>query len=107
MFSNKSGLCSNLVYQYKCNGCNATYKGETARHLCTRVQEHGRVSGYNNIAEHNKQYNKEIGIMNFDILASGFKNYWERVTYEALMIKQLCPKINIKPLFCEFLFNIT
>ena len=65
-----------------CNGCNATYIGETARHLCTRVQEHGRVSGCSNIAEHNKQCNKKIGIMNFDILASGFKNYWERVSYE-------------------------
>ena len=47
-------------------------------------------------AEHNRQCNKEIGIMNFDILASGFKNYWEKVSYEALMIKQLCPKINIQ-----------
>ena len=48
--------------------------GETARHLCTRVQEHSRVSGYSNIAEHNKNIcNKEIGIMNFDILSSGFK----------------------------------
>ncbi len=43
MFSNKSptplGLCSDLVYQSTCNGCNATYIGETSRHLCKRIKE--------------------------------------------------------------------
>ena len=43
------------------------------------LQEHGRASGCSNIAEHNKKCKKGIGIMNLDILASGFKNYWERV----------------------------
>ena len=100
IFCNKSvtpfDLCSNLVYRFKCNGCNATYIGETARHLCTRVQEHCRLSGKSNIADHNKICKQSIGISNFKIISKSFKNYWERVTVEALQIKLLKPKINVQ-----------
>ena len=100
IFCNKSvtpfDLCSNLVYSFKCNGCNATYIGETARHLCTRVQEHCRLSGKSNIADHNKICKQSIGISNFKIISKSFKNYWERVTVEALQIKLLKPKINVQ-----------
>ena len=61
MFSNKCrtpmGLASDLVYQFTCNGCNATYIGETTRHLCTRAQEHSRIKGSSNIIEHRKKCN--------------------------------------------------
>ena len=100
MFSNKSltpfGLCSNLVYNFKCNGCNATYIGETARHLCTRAQEHSRLGGISNISEHNKICKVKIDISNFTILSKNFKNYWERVTCEALLIRQFKPSINVQ-----------
>ena len=33
-------LLSGLVYQYKCVGCNATYYGETKRHLKVLICEH-------------------------------------------------------------------
>jgi len=58
MFSNKSstqlGFFSDLIYQYTCNGCNATYIGETSRHLCKRIQEHSRKESGSNIAGHSK-----------------------------------------------------
>ena len=44
MFSVKDsvpqGLRSRVVYKFSCAGCNASYIGETTRHLCTRVREH-------------------------------------------------------------------
>ena len=44
MFSVKDslpqGLRSRVVYKFLCAGCNASYIGETTRHLCTRVREH-------------------------------------------------------------------
>ena len=44
MFSVKDsvpqGLRSGVVYKFSCAGCNASYIGETSRHLCTRAREH-------------------------------------------------------------------
>ena len=44
MFSVKDsvpqGLRSRVVYKFSSAGCNASYIGETTRHLCTRVREH-------------------------------------------------------------------
>ena len=34
------GLRSRVVYKFSCAGCNASYIGETTRHLCTRAREH-------------------------------------------------------------------
>jgi len=100
MFNSKSitplGLCSDLVYQFKCNGCNATYIGETSRHLCTRVQEHSRRGGNSNIVDHRSKCLSTIGLNDFRILCSGLDNYWERVMYEALSIRTLNPKINVQ-----------
>ena len=44
MFSVKDsvpqGLRSRVVYKFSCAGCNASYIGETTRHLRTRAREH-------------------------------------------------------------------
>ena len=101
LFSSKSitptGLCSNLVYQYKCNGCDAIYIGETCRHLCKRIQEHNRRESDSNIAQHKKNCsNSKVDVSNFKILCSQFDNYWERVMCEALLIKSFDPKINVQ-----------
>ena len=90
------GLCSNIVYQFKCNGCDATYIGETARHLCTK--EHNRIGSGSNIADHVKKNkcNTNVDVSNFEILSNQFKNYWERVLYEALMIRFHSPTINVQ-----------
>ena len=37
-------LGSNVVYKFSCGRCNATYYGETCRHLNIRVGEHSGVS---------------------------------------------------------------
>ena len=37
-------LLSNVVYQYKCSSCNASYYGKTTRHLKVRASEHLGVS---------------------------------------------------------------
>ena len=90
------GLCSNLVYQFKCNGCDATYIGETARHLCTMVQEHNRIDSGSIIAEHVEKNKCSANVSNFKILSNQFRNYWERVLYGALMIRFHSPRINIQ-----------
>ena len=112
VFCNKSptpfGLCSDLVYKFTCNGCNATYIGETSRHLCRRIQEHGRNVGGSNIAEHRKgcKSNENININDFKILCSRFKNYWERVACEALYIRSLDPKINVQTGLSKTLLSV-
>ena len=44
MFSVKDSvpqsLRSRVVYNFSCAGCNASYIGETTRHICARVREH-------------------------------------------------------------------
>ena len=44
MFSVKDSvpqsLRSRVVYKFSCAGCNASYIGETTRHICARVREH-------------------------------------------------------------------
>ena len=37
-------LRSNVVYKFSCGRCNATYYGETCRHLSVRVGKHSGVS---------------------------------------------------------------
>ena len=37
-------LRSNIVYKFLCGWCNATYYGETCRHLSVRVGKHSVVS---------------------------------------------------------------
>ena len=100
MFINKSKtpveLCSDLVYQFTCNGCNATYIGETSRHLCIRAREHCRPKALTHIGEHNKGCKIKIGMSDFKILLKNFDNYSERVICEALLIKSLNPKINVQ-----------
>ena len=99
-------MCSDLVYKYECNRCNATYIGETSIHLCTRIQEHSRVGSRSNIAEHNIKCKSNISIDNFKILCRNFKDYWERVMCEALMIGSFNPKINVQTGLSGSLLNI-
>ena len=45
-FKDKMPYClrSNVVYKFSCGRCNATYYGETCRHLSVRVGEHSGIS---------------------------------------------------------------
>ena len=102
-FSNKCHthqvLKSNLVYQFKCHGCENSYIGETNRHLRTRMLEHGQQSRNSSIYGHISKCvhrNKKLDISEFKILNSNFNNYFERVTCEALRIQDLKPSLNVQ-----------
>ena len=83
----------NLVYQFKCHGCDSQYIGETKRHLRTRVAEHRRRTGESAIRDHalicdNRQNN--ISIDEFKIVKQSFRSKLERRFFESLTI-QSCP----------------
>ena len=72
---------SNIVYQYKCAQCDATYIGETTRHFSTRVAEHRGISSRtgrplmnspnSNIYSHYLSSGHDIQPSGFKILFSG------------------------------------
>ncbi|XP_065671956.1 uncharacterized protein LOC136089796 [Hydra vulgaris] len=45
-------LKSNVVYKFSCAGCNASYIGETSRHLATRINEHLTSDKQSHILKH-------------------------------------------------------
>ena len=45
-------LKSFVVYKFICPGCNASYIGETTRHLSTRIKEHLETDKKSNIFAH-------------------------------------------------------
>ena len=45
-------LISNCVYKFCCAGCNASYIGETQRHLTVRVKEHLVTDKHSHIYKH-------------------------------------------------------
>ena len=87
-------------------GCNATYIGETVRQLRTQAQEHSRLGVISNISEHNKSCKVKINISNFTILSKKIKNYWERVTIEALLITQFKPSINVQTALARCILKV-
>ena len=46
------GLKSRVVYKFLCAGCNASYVGETYRHISTRTHEHLETDKSSNIYRH-------------------------------------------------------
>ena len=46
------GLKSYVVYKFLCDGCNASYVGETSRHISTRTHEHLETDKSSNIYQH-------------------------------------------------------
>ena len=53
LFSTKDkvpyGLKSYVIYKFLCTGCNASYVGETYRHISTRTHEHLETDKSSNI----------------------------------------------------------
>ena len=43
---------SDLVYEFSCPGCSATYIGKTVRNLHTRLAEHSKFNNISAISEH-------------------------------------------------------
>ena len=45
-------LKSFVVYRFRCPGCNASYIGETTRHLTTRIKEHLETNSKSHVFTH-------------------------------------------------------
>ena len=93
---------SNIVYNYSCSLCSATYLGESIRHFHTRVSEHKGISPRtgvpytkppkSNVYQHYLQTGHEILTSNFKIVFSGRE--WETKLAESILIHQFKPSLN-------------
>ena len=78
-------LRSNVVYKFSFGRCNATYYGETCRHLNIRVGEHSGVSPLTGkkskaktttaIKDYMLFWHHVVSLEDFKILASSIKNF--------------------------------
>ena len=97
-----TSLLSNVVYNYKCSQCNATYIGETSRHLYSRYCEHLGVSPRtfqpvksplkSSIRDHSDLKNHSFSISDFKVLYT-CKSQDLRVV-ESILIHKMCPNLN-------------
>ena len=85
-----------LVYQFKCDLCDAGYVGYTRRHLHQRVDEHKNVSssiGKHFCVEHS--YVPSDLTRNFTILKK-CKSKFDCLLYEMFLINELRPSLNVQ-----------
>ena len=88
-------LKSGVVYKLTCPRCTACYVGATSRHLQIRFKEHiSRKSSA--VAKHLELCNVEGHEMDREILSASLYGEVHLFTMEALWIRQLKPKINVK-----------
>ena len=90
-------LKSKVVYQIKCYGCNASYVGQTCRHLTTRLNEHLTRKGP--VKEHLKICQNNINDQCIRILTCTHKGESTLLTLEALWIREIRPTLNTKDEF--------
>ena len=99
LFSTKDkvpyGLRSYVLYKFLCAGCNASYVGETYRHMSTRTHEHLETDKSSNIYRHllkNLQCKSTWDENCFSILDSARTNYTFKLK-EGTYIKWLKPSL--------------
>ena len=71
-------LRSFVVYRFTCSGCNASYIGETTRHLSTRIKEHLETDSKSHIFKHlniNRNCKELCGTESFEIIDSTTSSY--------------------------------
>ena len=95
-------LCSSVVYQIDCPGCNASYIGETLRLLQQRVREHLGKSG--TIRKHleicHAKPSTDFGSIEKHVKILAHSNSSSKLlTFEALFIKSCNPSLNTKDEF--------
>ena len=102
-FSNKSptpiDIQSNLVYKFTCHRCNASYIGETSRHLRTRVHDHSQGIGTRSIKDHEiscTERSYKIHKNEFKIICKNFNTYRQRIISEGLLIALHNPNLNVQ-----------
>lgn len=91
-------LKSGVVYKIKCPRCNACYVGATTRHLQTRVKEH-RSRKKQTVYKHLEKCDTVKEDLEVDILCQTWQGEIHFFTLEALWIRQLKSKINVKDEF--------
>ena len=94
---------SSLVYKYKCGSCNASYIGETSRHLQTRVDEHHGISSHvgnpiysylhSSIRYYCHQTGHAFSSDSFTIITIARTNY-ELTTKESILIRHHLPTLD-------------
>ena len=90
-------LCSNVVYKFLCGRCNATYYGETCRHLSVRVSPlTGKKSKSKNstaVKDHMLLCDHIVSNGDFKILATSDSDFHVKVK-ESLLISRDEPILN-------------
>ena len=96
-------LRSNLIYKFSCSCCNATYYGETERHLFVRASEHLGITPLTQkrvkcpkksaIGEHILMTGHQSSYDNFSIIAFDNNSFKLRLK-ESLLIKKDNPELN-------------
>ena len=86
-------LKSSVVYHITCPGCQASYVGQTDRHLITRFKEHSQRHPFKTHLDECKVKLDEDCIKILHQTSKGV-NYLE--TLEALYIREIKPEINTK-----------
>ena len=87
-----------MVYQIDCKECEATYVGQTGRHLRERLKEHTKALDKGNIrnsgvAEHAFEAHHDIDLDKIKVLDVE-SNQNRRQVREALRIRNLDPSMN-------------
>ena len=90
-------LKSHVVYQIKCSSCDASYVGQTTRHLTTRLAEHKSRKGP--VKEHFIQCKSQIENDCISVLDTTTNSDSFLLTLEAIWIRDIKPKINTKDEF--------
>ena len=86
---------SNVVYQLKCNNCDASYIGKSKRICNLRLEEHGGRDKESHVYQHKINEGHEIdfeGVKILDRASNDDKLGWKEMLY----IRKLKPSLNIQ-----------
>ena len=89
-------LRSRVVYKFSCAGCNASYIGETTRHICARVREHLLSDKSSHVYRHlqsSRACHDSCTAECFTILDSAVSKFQIKIK-EAMRIKWENPTLN-------------
>ena len=95
-------LASSVVYSYVCGGCNATYYGQTKRHLKVRASEHIGISALTGkkikptrsaVSDHHQTCTHQSSFDDFKVLSRGGETPILEIK-ESLFIMRDSPLLN-------------
>lgn len=89
----------NIVYKINCNNCDASYVGQTKRHMKTRIKEHQKnffkvAADQSVITKHRLEYNHEFNWEDVETLDKE-PFYTKRLISEMIYIKRQKNSINL------------